>query len=269
MSLPPGFEASTSPPETLEGKRFYDPKHFHALGVLFSGLVPIWMSAANWGQLGKARTRWLWLLGGLAAYAALFVAVRVKPGATWYLGLGLNVLLAYYLRDAQRPLFRDALARGATPRAWWQGTLFGTGLLVVAFMLSTFGVLWERELRVGGALKLIDQGRYAQAQAVLENVLHEDPEDGVVVFDVAISHLFQAHWLDAIQGFERTLVLDGADTTMTLACLSIAHAGQGNREASDSLAAEARSRNPAIFVKTFGVAEAAVIADSIVHIPRR
>ena len=35
---------------TMRGVRLYDPKRFTWMALLFSGLVPLYMAAANWGQ---------------------------------------------------------------------------------------------------------------------------------------------------------------------------------------------------------------------------
>src|SRR5262245_37592965 len=64
---------------TLEGKRLFDPKHFHWLGALFSGLAPITLSAVNWGRVGRTRERNLWLILGFAGFALLVGVLNVMP----------------------------------------------------------------------------------------------------------------------------------------------------------------------------------------------
>jgi tetratricopeptide (TPR) repeat protein len=263
MDPTPESRGFTTSAESLEMKRLYDPKHFHWLGVLFSGLVPIALASANWGQVGERRKRWLWLLLGLAGYTAVFIAVRLRPTPSAFLAIGVNAGLAYYLRDRQRPLFQEALAAGAEQRPWWQGIPVGIGLLVLAVFLSNFGVLYDQERRVEHALRLVDEHRFAEAAVVLEGVLREDPEDGTVVFDLACTHLFRAQWDEAAQGLERSLVLSAADSAGTYAMLAIAHAGQGRRAEAESLATFARRRDPTAFTKNFGSDDVTAIAAAI------
>lgn len=262
MDPPPESRGLATSTESLEEARFYDPKRFHLLGVLFSGLVPIAMASANWGQMGETRKRWLWLVLGLAAYAALLVGVRLRPEYMSFVALGANVGIAHYLRDRQRPI-QEMLASGAPPRPWWLGTLVGIGLLVVALLLSNFGVFYERERRVEHALRLMDQHRFAEAGTVLEGVLRDDPEDGTVVYDLACTHLFQARWDEAAQGFERSLALSNVDSAGTYAMLAIAHAGRGHRAEAESLASMARHGDPAVFTRQYGSDDVVAIAGAI------
>jgi hypothetical protein len=100
------------------GVRLYDPKHFAWLGVLFSGLVPVFMSASNWGKVGKTKTKWRCLGAGFIGFTALFAILGLfgnapKGGGNLGLNLLLNVPVALLLRDRQRPLYDAALRLGA------------------------------------------------------------------------------------------------------------------------------------------------------------
>lgn len=250
-ALPPDGTACPSCGFQLDGKRFYDPKHYHWLGVLFSALVPISMASANWGQLGDTRRRLLWLLLGFAGFSLLFLVLSWLPRPIAFLVMPTNVAISFFLRERQRPLYATALRLGARPKATWQGLLVGVGLLLGALAVPIVASTASYYLASERAIALMNQERLSEADKILEGLLRKDPEDGGVTFQLAFCRLYEARWEEAARGLERSIVLDGADPATTYACLAVARAGMGRMAEADSLARRARSMNPAIFTTVF------------------
>src|SRR5262245_21095224 len=84
---------------SLEGKRLFDPRHFHWLGLLLSALVPVTMSAINWGRVGRTRERNLWLILGFGGFVLLLSLLSALPKSAAFLGWGVSGGISVLLRE--------------------------------------------------------------------------------------------------------------------------------------------------------------------------
>ena len=253
---------------SLEGKRLFDPRHFHWLGVLLSGLVPITMSAVNWGRVGRTRERNLWLILGFLGFLLLFSLLGALPEGARFLGIAVSAGISYYLRARQQPLFAAGFRLGAKRDSAWKGAVAGTSLLIVALALTVMGFQAAYHLRYDRGVKLLDQGRLPEAAAIFERLVQEDPKDLGANFALATCRLFSGNLDAAERGFHECLSLEGVDSAMVFADLAVLEAARGRSTEADSLAGWARAREPAIFTKLYYSDDVATIADSLVQQPR-
>lgn len=250
---------------SLEGKGLFDPKHFHWLGVLFSGLTPIIMSAANWGRVGRTRERNLWLVLGFLGFVLLFTLLRALPPSMTFLGLGVSAGISYFLRDRQLPLFAAGLRLGANRSSAWKGVWIGVSVTIGALAVVILGYLGMYHIRSERAGNLLAEGRYAESAKVFAALVKDDPRDPVAVYGLATCHLFQGHWNDADRGFRQCLSMGGVDSAMIFANLAVLETAVGRRIAADSLAARARAMEPAVFTTLYNSEDVAMIADSLIQ----
>ena len=110
---------------SLEGTKLYNPTHFVLLALFFTGMVPIFLAASNWGRLGdlSRKRRWLWL--GLAGYMIVFSAAILLPDlgrfSNKFIGYLINLPVGMALLGMQRSTYLSALT-GRETRFELRGT---------------------------------------------------------------------------------------------------------------------------------------------------
>jgi tetratricopeptide (TPR) repeat protein len=232
--------------------------------MLFSALVPITMSALNWGRVGRTRERNLWLTLGFAGSVLLFWLLSALPRSVALPGqLGASAGIAYYLRDRQHPLFEGGLRLGAGRSATWKAVLVGVGLTLGALAIVIFGSMAIDNLRFQPAIKLIEQERFAEAAVVLEKILRDHPDDAAATASLALCRLYEGRWDEAARGFDRYLSMPHADSAVAYANLALAATARGQGIEADSLAARARALEPAVFSSLYGSDDLKATLDSI------
>jgi hypothetical protein len=237
------------------GLRLYDPKHFVWLGVVFCALVPLFMSASNWGKLGKTKTKWRCLGAGFMGFTALFTILTLfgntgKGRGNLGLNLLLNVPVALLLRDRQRPLYDAALRLGAERATIVKGLLAGLGLVVGAIVLSLSGLTAFAALEFRLGVGLMNEQKYAEAAARFEHLLDWNPDADGALFDLSFCHVMQKHWEEGGRGFERYLKRE-PNNPAAIAYLAYVRYRQGRYAEANALMARARAIDPHIFEKLF------------------
>ena len=190
---------------SLEGTKLYNPKHFVLLSLFFTGMVPIFLAASNWGRLGDLprKRRWLWF--GLAGYMVIFGAAMLLPDlgklSNRFIGYLINLPVGMALLGMQRSTYLSALELGAKRASSFVGLLKGLPLVVLAFMIPLLSFTGYMMISENRALALLSEDRCAEAATEFEKLLAWDAEDEYVRFNLAICHECMGRWADAADGF--------------------------------------------------------------------
>ena len=253
---------------TLEEARLYDPKRFVLLGILFSSLVPIFISASNWGQVGNRRAQWLAVSSGLVGFTALFTTFVYLPdqyaGVGRGLGHAINIPIALILRQRQQRLFQSGLRFGARSRSLLPGILGGVGLVIVA-LVGSFLVTGEaaQEARLRHGLRLLKEGQPAEAARVFEPMAGPNSKNQAAVFNLALCHFVLHRYEEAHVGVERYLKMAGAEAD-AYAFLYQIHLAMGRQDEAAAAAVKARQLDPNVFIRLFGTDSPGLVeADSM------
>jgi len=222
------------------------------------------MSALNWGRVGRTRERNLWLSLGFAGSVLLFWLLSLLPRSVALPAqLGASAGIAYYLRDRQHPLFEAGLRLGAQRSSTWKAVLAGVGLTLGALAIVILGSMAMYNLRFQPAIRLIQQERFSEAAVALEKVLRDHPDDPPATASLALCRLYEGRWDEAAAGFEKYLGLPRADSAMAYANLALVATARGQTMEADSLAARARTMEPAVFTDLYGSDDMKATLDSI------
>ncbi|MFM8580756.1 MAG: tetratricopeptide repeat protein [Planctomycetaceae bacterium] len=248
--------AECSPCATrLAGVRLYDPASFVWLAFAFSGLVPIYLAASNWGQLRQRRRKFLWLGLGVLGFAALFTLFSVLPTAVGgigrVIGFAVNLSLGFLLGQSQRPLYEAAVKQGARPASLFKGLLLGLGFVVGALALAVGGMVARYNLEFEQGVRLLEQEDFPAAASVFQRILRTDPDDPAAQYRLAWCQFQMRNWDEAGRGFEHYLKAD-ENNSVALALLSRVRFIQGRSKEGEALAARARALDPQIFESLFG-----------------
>lgn len=219
----------------------------------FSGLVPIYLAASNWGQFRQTRKRFLWLGLGFLGFAALFTLVGMLPktarGIARWIGLAVNLPIGS-LGKSQRPLYKAAVNLGARPASLFKGLFLGLGCVLGA-LAPAVGISHAKyTLEMEQGVRLVEQEDYSAAAAIFRRMLRNDPDDPAVAYWLAWCHFQMRNWDEAGRGFEQYLKADEKNA-VALALLSRVRLIQGRGKEGESLAARARAQDPQIFEKLF------------------
>ena len=234
--------------------RLYNPKHFPILAVIFSGLVPLWMAAANWKRLGREDLRRRALGYGILGYMAVFAGVFLLAGfvtlsktAEGVLRSGMhglvNLPVGIYLRKQQLAAYTASRSLGAPGAPAWKGILGGLGVLagVVAITLTASVSILNRDFDRGVALmKRMD---YAGAASAFERALKLDPTDIDSRLNAGIAEAAAGRLERSVPHLEEYL-RHRAQDAKAWAILGLVHEEMGHTEAGDSCRAIAASLDP-------------------------
>jgi tetratricopeptide (TPR) repeat protein len=234
----------------MKDKGVYEPKRFILLGVLFSALVPIYISAANWGSAGRNRARYLWLGGGALGFILIVSLANLLPSALEELTrAGVSAVsgyIAHRLSKSQRPLYEASLRLGAQRRSLFKGSVLGLGYTVGA--MGIFAVMFQgvTQVQMEHGKHLLRQKRFAEAATVFQRELHWYHDNREAVFDLAFCQTVLGQYDEAAAGFEQFLRQNDRNA-MAYAVLSMIRREQGRLSEADSLDARARALDPKIF----------------------
>ena len=239
----------------LAGARLYNPASFVWLAWAFSGLVPIYLAASNWGKFRQTRKRFLCLGLGFLGFAAMFTLLGMLPksaiGFARVTAFAVNLPIGFLLAKSQRPLYEAAVNLGARPASLFKGLFLGLGCVLGA-LAPAIGVSHAKyTLEMEQGVRLVEQADYSAAAAIFRQMLRNDPDDPVVVYWLAWCHFQMRNWDEAGRGFEQYLKADEKNA-VALALLSRVRLIQGRGKEGESLAARARAQDPQIFETLFG-----------------
>jgi tetratricopeptide (TPR) repeat protein len=256
----------------LIGVRFYRPNSFIWLSLLLSAMVPIYLSASNWGKLGKTRTKWLWLGGGIILFALLFAVLWYLPDSSQtgaqIIGYAVNVPIALYLREKQKSVYGVAIQLGAETGSLFKGSL--VGILILAFSLIVgVSIPVARNVMkyyddLDHGTDLFDHKHYEEAAIVFSDILREDPEDKEALIYMALCNYSMQKW-DKTGEIIAFYLKQDTQNPVAYALLSRVRAKQGNVKQAEELALQARILDPQIFVKLFGEGDSNSDSTQAVH----
>jgi tetratricopeptide (TPR) repeat protein len=234
--------------------RLYNPKHFPILAVIFSGLVPLWMAAANWKRLGREdlrrRALGYGILGYLAVFAGVFLLfgfVTVSKTAESLIKTGMhglvNLPVGLYLRKRQLAAYTASRSLGAPGAPAWKGILGGLVVLagVVAIAMTASISILNRDIDRG--LALLKRGDYAGAASAFERALERDPSDLNSRFNAGIAEAAAGRLERSVPYLEEYLRHRAGDAK-AWAILGLVHKHLGHPEAADSCRAIAANLDP-------------------------
>jgi tetratricopeptide (TPR) repeat protein len=253
QSASPTRQESTSCPAcgfTLTGVRLYNPKDFVWLGLLFSALFPIFMAGANWGKLGRTRTKWLCLGSGLLGFACVFGFLHFLPQAAWFM-LMVNAPLALLLRHQQGSTYYEALRSGAIRASIGKGLFGGLTMTVCAVVLPLASFFAVSSIEFNAGYGLMEEQMYEKAATRFKRSLDWNPNADGALFHLAVCHMFLERWDEGAAGFERYLKTN-PNNPAALGFLAYIRHRQGRNLEAEALAAKAKAVDPQIMEKLFG-----------------
>jgi tetratricopeptide (TPR) repeat protein len=238
--------------------RLYNPKHFPILAALFSGLIPLWMAAANWKRLGREdlrrRALGYGILGYMAVFAGLFLLagfVTMSKTAEGLLRTGMhglvNLPVGLYLRKQQLAAYAASRSLGAPAAPAWKGILGGLGILagVVAITLTASVSIVRQDFDRG--LALLKRGDYPGAASAFERALERDPTDHDSRFNAGIAEAAAGRLERSVPYLEEYLRHRAGDAK-AWAILGLVHREMGHPEAADSCRAIAAKLDPKLHI---------------------
>jgi ankyrin repeat protein len=130
---------------------------------------------------------------------------RTDLGGTLLLAYLLNLPIGLYLLAAQRPLYDGFRRLGARRVSAWREVGLGLGTLTVlsAVLLLASQPTASDSHRV--ALAYMDQGRFAEAAPLLEEIVAEQPENRAALLRLGQCYRFGQRWEAAETVFQRYL----------------------------------------------------------------
>lgn len=238
----------------LIGVRFYSPDYFVWLSLLLTAMVPIYLSASNWGKIGKKKTKWLWLGGGIAFFIVLFTAFYYLPDSKHIndvlIGSIVNIPIALYLRAKQIPVYGVAIQLGASRASLFKGSLVGFFFLIIAIAVpaTTFMMKYYSELDHG--IELFENSQYGAAIMVFNEILRDDPKDEDALVYSALCNYNMEHWDESQEILVNYLKIN-TNNPVVYALLSKIHSIKGDMKEAEKMALQARILDPEIFDKLF------------------
>jgi tetratricopeptide (TPR) repeat protein len=251
-------ERCTSCGYNLIGVRFFSPNSFLWLSLFLSAMVPIYLSASNWGKIGKTRTKWLWLGGGFVFFVLLFAVLMYLPDSSHtsakIIGYAVNVPIAFYLHGKQKSVYGVAIQLGASSGSLFKGSLVGLSYAIVALIIAvalqaTHSVMkYNSDLNHG--VDLFDHKQYEEAAVVFSKILRQDPKDRDALIYISLCNYNLERWDKTAEILVYYLKQD-TKNPVAYALLSRVRAKQGDLKQAEKLALQARILDPQIFVKLF------------------
>ncbi len=217
----PGTEVCPTCNLSFSNVSLYSPRHFVWLSMLASFLVPVFLSASNYGRLGQGRKKKLLLSMGIAGFVAFLVAmVKIDEAVTAAnpeseAGIrGIHRLISWvihmpigaYLKSRQKPLFEMGMGLGMRKASLFVGVLKGLGLTALVTILLVVGaVILEWEDPADRAAELVERGQYTAAVAIFDSLCTEYPDDLEYLYQKAMCLTFCHRYTEAERDFRAIL----------------------------------------------------------------
>lgn len=216
-------------PGKFAGVRAWDPKWFHALGLLLSFIPASVLWALNYGRFGdreRMRSSLLTALLGSVAFLTLAILLPKVPG---YLALFINIGAATAMYNLQADKFKDFIAQGGEKASYKYPWLIGT-IIVVPIIAANIWLRAERQMDLAERrealeynkwLQLRESNQDAEALRFAKAMYAEKPEERRPSIALALSYLA----LDQVDSAIATLkpyVDDNADDLEATAYLELA-----------------------------------------------
>ena len=252
--LPLGSKQCSECGLTLDGVKLYDPKHFPFLAILFSAMVPIYLSASNWGRLGNPqRKRKLLVIGfaGLLVFSTVLMLLPFSASSGKYIGFLINLPIGFFLREYQRSVYKTALFLGAKPASTVTGTLKGIAVTVLAVLIAILGITAYTDYETKRGIMLIREEKCEEAEVVFKRLLSLDTSDEYVKFNLAICYLCMEKWDEAVDNLNAYLQHHSDDPNAHV-YLGIAFEGKGMLKEAQQHYETAQSLDPEVMDSFFG-----------------
>ncbi len=192
---------------SYQGVELYEPRHFIPLSIFLSPMVPIFMSAANWGRLGNPVRRRRWLLHGSLLFIGLILLYALLPDVP---GLKLvtiipHAMIGWGLRERQRIPVAAARSLGAGRASTFSGAVRGLGVTILVgglavglFLVGYVGWWSWQEQR---ALALMEESRYEESVEIWERLARQPDAEGYLHFNVGLCYLHLEQWPESAGAF--------------------------------------------------------------------
>jgi|GEM_PF-4651655 len=192
---------------TFESVKLYEPQHFIPLSIFLSPMVPIFMTASNWGRLGDPVRRRRWLLLGSLCFVGLLLLYGLLPDVPGgnLLAMIPHAMIGWGLRERQRIPVAAARSLGAGHASTFSGAVRGLGVtilvsgLAVGLFMAGYVGWWNWQEQRG--LALMEEGRYAESVEIWERLAREPDAEGYLHFNVGLCYLHLEQWPESAGAF--------------------------------------------------------------------
>jgi len=164
----------------------WSPTGIALISVLCSPLPGGILHALNYERLGKPGRKRLTFAMNLIASMILLLAAFFGPGQMQMLTVVASLFMAAYFYKSQEELFRRYQSAGGKKASLLFPALLSViGLLILGGGL-TFAESFHHQARLDAAVRLMDEGKYAEAEEVLKEYQSSYPDDTSGYWNLAV-----------------------------------------------------------------------------------